>query len=386
LERLKSELEQYEPGYCWFDNIDVSKTTWPINGFGELVKILHEYKVRTQRFKAYKCDLNDHAFSFLVRWLDAITPDGVPDEFHLSDNNITSDGFMQLLVSIEKHVARDGWHRKPVWLRVENNQVDTNLCWKLESEGRVTFTEIQHRSKSRTAIAMPTLTTKGGSVGKTGGKGKTKGPTGKGGKGGDDAPVVNASLQRRTLSGKDTNQDGGKGCAKAPILDESPSQGKGADPHSKGAIQDPERKPSEGGQWHTSNNWWEQKDGWDDKWKSNGWDSNQWWEKKWDADSGKHSSWSDANQSTVPPQAQTQPAQQTLAQQQESQQQRHHANTQPAVEAARERSPRREVATPQTSKEEVLPPGWEKKFSKEYGIPYYWNTKSLESRWEKPTS
>lgn len=42
--------------------------------------------------------------------------------------------------------------------------------------------------------------------------------------------------------------------------------------------------------------------------------------------------------------------------------------------------------TPPPKPKSGLPPDWEEHFSEEYGIPYYWNSKTAESAWEKPTA
>jgi len=101
------------------------------------------------------------------------------------------------------------------------------------------------------------------------------------------------------------------------------------------------------------------------------WSNNSW-------KSGNQSTWKPANPVQLKPAPQAKITQ--TAQGQASQVLRGNATRGSAAAAQADRS-----RTPPPKKDTVLPFPWEEHWSDEYGIPYFWNSKTGESIWERPT-
>ena len=159
-EKLQQTLEPYPPGACQFENIDVSSVPWSILDLSVLFDVLRDKQASTRRLKAFKCGLDDEGIGIVAGWLATLPHDSLPDEIHLSHNKITQDGFHELLCVIERKRAEPASEKPPVWLRMENNQVDGDVLASLTSEGRicqVASIKDQERFSSNAAVAMPSF-------------------------------------------------------------------------------------------------------------------------------------------------------------------------------------------------------------------------------------
>jgi len=157
-ERLREALDGYAEGEANFENIDVSKVAWDPIAFSVLLDVLSEKAIRTKRFKAYKCGLDDDALVSIASWFALLPADGLPQEIHLSHNRLSQRGFDEIFNMIESKRTELDRHANPVWLRVENNDVEADYINALEQEGRVMYCEkIQdcRRGQSEASVAMP---------------------------------------------------------------------------------------------------------------------------------------------------------------------------------------------------------------------------------------
>lgn len=352
-ENLRLALSEHPVGECHFDNIDVSQVPWSSLNFSILLDILQERGASTSRLKAYKCGLDDEVLRLVATWLDEVPAQRMPNEIHLSHNNITRDGFESLLNLIEAKRAELTERVPPIWLRIESNQVDTDVIDSLVAEGKVVFAPSvgsHERMRSEALVAMPAHA-------KVGGAGSQAAAAAVFYKGGKGAPG-NAMTVRVSTPGK-----GGKGVIKG---------GKGAD-----------------------------------SWGGKG-------------AKGSESPWKATFEAARPPPpapvrvvpnavAQRRPEivratlvtvpgagrgkggkqsererlldqqlEQELQVEQQQQQRGRAATVKVVVDRSRTPAPRKEP------EEAPLPHPWEKQWSDEYQIPYYWNKETGDSLWEPP--
>eukprot|EP00927_Polykrikos_kofoidii_P061356 TRINITY_DN56192_c0_g1_i1.p1 TRINITY_DN56192_c0_g1~~TRINITY_DN56192_c0_g1_i1.p1 ORF type:complete len:600 (-),score=65.92 TRINITY_DN56192_c0_g1_i1:232-2031(-) len=128
-------------GNLRFTNIDVSNVAWSkACDVGEtnitvLLDLLVKFGVTTQRFKAYRCGLDDTFIEHLVGYLSILTPECIPLEVHLSHNALTDVGFHSLVRVLEAKCA-EITPTCPMWLRIEGNNISPESVRALVDCGR----------------------------------------------------------------------------------------------------------------------------------------------------------------------------------------------------------------------------------------------------------
>lgn len=133
---LDETLAKYPVNTCRFENVEVAKTRWSPVEFAELILTLQRAGATVQRIKAFKCGLNDESLLVVSDWLERMSPMQIPQEIHLSHNEISHVGFETLLKVLKaKHTASA--RRIPIWLRLEGNRLDTQQLDALVQQGGV---------------------------------------------------------------------------------------------------------------------------------------------------------------------------------------------------------------------------------------------------------
>lgn len=319
--KLQAAMAPYAAGEVHFENIDVSNIQWPLIAFSLLLEVLQEKGASTKRLKAFKAGLDDECMNCTATWIEQLKPETLPSEIHLSHNSISQKGLETLLNAIELQRAQLPRQAMPIWLRVENNQVDISeqsaVMQALLAQGRVVqATKIGDRVPSAAAVAMPDFK----KAWAQGGQPQRAGPA------------------MMALGG-----------------------GAPAAPNGKGAWA--------GGQANAA--WWTGAGG------GNG--GGSWWAGGAWAQ-GNAGSWGGAAWQQPPqPQVQQQPQPVQVVMPPAWQAAAGTRAGQAGTAADRSRTPAaRKAAEPK------LPPNWEKQWSDEYQIPYFWNSLTGESLWEPP--
>mmetsp|Transcript_44788 Transcript_44788/g.103472 ORF Transcript_44788/g.103472 Transcript_44788/m.103472 type:complete len:465 (-) Transcript_44788:118-1512(-) len=113
-----------------FEDFDISQNTIPIEQWEALFSAIADSNVVVERFRAFGCaTMTDEAATFLAGWLAGVTQETVPFELHLSDCAITSDGFHDLAKALEENDAfppvdpRNPSKRLPLYMRLEHNYI-----------------------------------------------------------------------------------------------------------------------------------------------------------------------------------------------------------------------------------------------------------------------
>lgn len=346
-EAFRAELEPHEPSSFKLDNIEVSKVSWSALNFVLLMDTMKEYKVWTERLKAFKCALDDESLCAVADWLEEMEPEKMPSELHFSNNAFTASGFERLVEVIQNKRSQLEQPGPPVWLRVENNPVQSDpILQTMADDGRIAWVgAIKDRrgAPSSSTVAMPFFLTaeqkaqqKGQSQQK-GGKGQQKG--GKSNwwdqqgqnsahntaNAGDSRPWSSAATAQQ-LPWRQNNAQPDRAAQQQPAIGRS------------GGFQAASRPVAAATQARASASF-----------SSGKGEENKWW---------------DTNNA--------QPNR--VAQQQVS--------FTPATAAARTDRSR----TPQPPKNPPLPHPWTEEFSDEYKIPYFWNPETGDSMWERPTA
>ncbi|CAK0887443.1 unnamed protein product, partial [Prorocentrum cordatum] len=101
--------------------------------FGDLLQVLRRHEATAQRIKAYGCNLDDTAAQMVADWILALPPWDMPSEIHLSNNQLTLGGVSPILKAIHSQ-SKTAFPRVPVWLRLENNNIDVGFLDSLFSE------------------------------------------------------------------------------------------------------------------------------------------------------------------------------------------------------------------------------------------------------------
>jgi len=399
-EKLRQAVKEYKWGECKMDNLDVSQVQWNTLSFSVLLDILQEGGIATKRIKAFKANLDDDAIKCLASYLESLPPTSLPDEVHLSNNQITQEGLSALLGTIElkRSQVEQQASLKPIWVRLENNKVDDAILKSLLAEGRAVLVKrVGERPIGHTAaIAMPSFEGyEQYAAAKAAGKGAalaalpaawaaaSKGAAGCGWKG---------AGKDQWSSGKGDSWGKGDSSGKGDSWGKGDSSGKGGSwgkSSSTGGSWSTGAQEAPGGSWSKEGSSWSSGNGnggWkDDAWKSGGsWNSGNWWE---DQNKAKTDSWSGGN---------------SWAQVQANA--GNHGKGQGDTDAAsvRSRTPppvfaQRAVHVPVPARKgfakgggaapgALLPDPWEEHFSDEYKIPYFWNRDTGDAVWERPTA
>lgn len=133
--KLKEELQRYEFGAVRFENIDVSSVNWEEGHLSQLFKILQMAGASSQRIKAFRCGAKDPSVLSLCEWLACTEASKIPQEIHLSHNDLTTGSLEALITVLEVKSLR---HRPnfPYWIRIEGNRMSTSFINDLAKDGK----------------------------------------------------------------------------------------------------------------------------------------------------------------------------------------------------------------------------------------------------------
>eukprot|EP00913_Durusdinium_trenchii_P007607 g7148.t1 len=101
---LSEELHKYAFGTVRFENIDVSSVSWAEGHLSELFVTLRQAGATSQRIKAYKCGAKDASIWSLCEWLVCTEASKLPQEIHLSHNELTTASFQALVTVLEAFI------------------------------------------------------------------------------------------------------------------------------------------------------------------------------------------------------------------------------------------------------------------------------------------
>jgi hypothetical protein len=154
-------LQAHPPGKCMFENIDLSNGLWQAADWATLMDVLREQAVTTRRLKAFKCGLGDEAIRLVIGWMEVMPPERLPQEIHLSHNQMSEGCFLELLDIIERKRTDATERGPPIWLRAEGNKVSGAFLNRLTAEGRACLAPrimAPERLANRVAaVAMPSF-------------------------------------------------------------------------------------------------------------------------------------------------------------------------------------------------------------------------------------
>mmetsp|Transcript_68041 Transcript_68041/g.94302 ORF Transcript_68041/g.94302 Transcript_68041/m.94302 type:complete len:438 (+) Transcript_68041:3-1316(+) len=122
--------ERDENAVLVITDCDLSQNKLSPEHFENLFGLLGGANVRVQRFRLFGCPtINDEVLKNLGEYFKMLTAESVPNELHLSDCSITTDGFEVLMAAIEESesfplVNPQTKRKMPLYLRLENNYID----------------------------------------------------------------------------------------------------------------------------------------------------------------------------------------------------------------------------------------------------------------------
>eukprot|EP00434_Breviolum_minutum_P027722 symbB.v1.2.024521.t1/scaffold2324.1/size158529/9 len=153
--KLKEELQRYQFGTVRFENIDVSNVIWSeatrlsAVGLGthscsceiwqghltELFATLRSAGATSQRIKAFRCGAKDSSVLSLCEWLACHDATKLPQEIHLSHNELTT-GCLEALITVLEVKSMRHKPSYPYWLRIEGNRMSPSFINELAQEGK----------------------------------------------------------------------------------------------------------------------------------------------------------------------------------------------------------------------------------------------------------
>jgi len=110
-------------------DLDVSQNSLTLDQFEALFTQLGANNARVQRFRMFGCPtLDDNVMKVISDYMRLLTNESAPSEMHLSDCAITTTGWEFLISAIEETdlypvQAPQGGPPKPLYLRLENNYI-----------------------------------------------------------------------------------------------------------------------------------------------------------------------------------------------------------------------------------------------------------------------
>jgi hypothetical protein len=115
-----------------FEDFDISQNLIPPEQFEEMCSALADSRVQVERFRAFGSPgLDDQAALLLAGWLVAVSQEMAPFEMHLSDCAIQTEGFLELTKAFQENDAfppKDPRFLEkgpiPLYLRLEGNYID----------------------------------------------------------------------------------------------------------------------------------------------------------------------------------------------------------------------------------------------------------------------
>jgi len=126
-----------------FEDFDISQNRLPSEQLEGIFQAIADGGVQIERFRAFGCPtINDEAATVLASWLAKVTRETCPFELHLSDCAITADGFREMMKALEENDAFPGPDPKnpsrgslPLYLRLENNYIDESVMKQSIKDG-----------------------------------------------------------------------------------------------------------------------------------------------------------------------------------------------------------------------------------------------------------
>lgn len=410
LQELTDRTDPEQHPNVRFENIDLSQNNIPLEDFETFFGVLSSCGAQVERLKLFGCPTLDDAVAELIAgWISGLRDGAVPTELHLSDCAISTNGFRALMDALEnnEHVpAVDKHHgcKVPMYCRLENNYIN---------EG------VMHEKADAGAIILFDKASKG----------KGKQSTRNADRSGAKLKLVGRTFQQKT-GPPPAPED-----APPPKKVEEPwkgnAKGKGEGGGAGGSGKGLRDGKSDVAPWRISSNSWERTVSWE---RTSSWDRTSSWERKsesgwdrdrrgdrgenqagdrgqtWRSEDRRHASgeawslWSsrtgrDATDNSrrnngsslrpgsaalaaLPSSARAQPYRNGAGGQQPVSAYGEPRGARPNVAVERSRSPVRKPAAKTGG--ESLPEPWQKHFSDEYSLHYYWNSKTGESRWEPP--
>jgi len=356
-----------------FEDFDVSQNPISAEQFDSLFSALSTANVRVERMRLFGCPtLDDSVVLLLAGWFSTVTPETVPLELHLSDCAITTEGFNSLMDAIEFNEAFPYKHPSSgqpslLYLRLENNYIEESaIQQRVDSGMMIAFKKNSRPTKPPAEAKIKLLVMDYGKFQQKAGPppapedapppkevfDKSSGQWGQGKKGGWQSQ---GSWQ----------YTGGWKPATAAIGDARPAQkggggGGGAAPWQKGRSQAPMATQST----TVRPAPWQQNKGW----QQNAAAAPQ-------ATTGRPYSKGTSNGKGAASGVQAGKGKNAGGGLQTAQRVADRSRTPPPVQ---------QPAKPPPGKV-PLPAPWEQHFSDEYGIPYYWNSKTGAAVWERPT-
>mmetsp|Transcript_91197 Transcript_91197/g.174940 ORF Transcript_91197/g.174940 Transcript_91197/m.174940 type:complete len:389 (-) Transcript_91197:61-1227(-) len=341
-----------------FEDFDIAQNPLPYDAFEVLFATFASNNVRVERIRLFGCaTLDDSVAHLIAGWLQGCSPETCPYELHLSDCAMTTEGFDVIMQAIE---SNDAWpfstKRIPLYMRLENNYIaEPSIQEKVDAGVIVGFT------KNDGPIRAPMAR----------------------------APDAKIKLVVRA-PGKYQQKQG------------VPPSPEDAPPPKPVWDRTTQEEQGQKGGWQQAGAW--QKPAWPAQ--QAGWQQPQAAKGAWQQPVANRAWQQPAWQQPAKPAWQQQPLRPAVGQatkgvgkglvnQVKNFAKGIHAATTAQQGAAgakgglkgsagsaadRSRTPPPKPAP----KKDVLPPDWEEHHSEEYGIPYYWNSKTGESAWEKP--
>lgn len=161
VERVREELGKHGEGVCRFQNIDIAQVAWDSLNISQLLGVLQEKAASTDRLKAFKCGFGDDVAELIESWLMDIPSDRLPSEIHLSHNKLTAKGMALIVDLLETKRNELKIKPAPIWFRIESNDVDRSYLEQLAAEGKLVYAKTlgaYERTGNKTAvISMPSL-------------------------------------------------------------------------------------------------------------------------------------------------------------------------------------------------------------------------------------
>lgn len=378
-------LEQAGKTNIEFEDFDISQNKMPVEQFESLFATLSTVPVKVTRMKLFGCaTLNDQVCDYIASWLGQVTAETAPNEMHLSDCAITADGFNAIVSAMESNDAfppKTKFGTTPMYMRIEGNYISED-CIKEKLEAGVLgqfkknpkgggkgFNEIPEGAKGKLLVSSP---------GKFAQKeGEPPAP--------EDAPPPKEVKQwvdwSKEKSPSWSGGSGGNNWWQAPANAGSWGKGGGA----KG-----------GGAW--GGNSWENKSwpavpagGGNSAWKAPA----QQAANNWKPQAGKGKAGT-TQSTTVLPKAYVPPGKGAAAAGKGATAGKGTAATKGTWNSGgaaaskivkpgdRSRTPVSRP-TPPARGPKALPADWQEEWSEEYQIPFFWNSKTGESVWERPS-
>jgi hypothetical protein len=137
-------------------DLDIAKNKISSAQFRNLFTILTNTGPSIERLRVFGCSsFDDEAMSALASWIQQIdSEEGLPSELHLSDCNITNNGFLSFMKAVERNdiIPRSDPRTglpSPFYVRLENNYINvTSIPQKVQQRIVVSGAYQQRESRS----------------------------------------------------------------------------------------------------------------------------------------------------------------------------------------------------------------------------------------------